>query len=223
MAKFFDQHKKVILPVAGAVLLLLYLAISGNFSLGWNGSDVMNGGNKKTYDQYPQNIIKSENDYEARIYVNGKGTIVVDLFEEDTPLAVNNFVFLSNEGFYNNMPVFYIENNTLLQSGDPIGDGSGNPGYRFQDEIKEELLIGPYSIVYANENNRNTNGSQYFIVCKNVSDAKLKSWQGNFTVFGVVTSGKEVIDGICELDSSKLTKEELPNIDTVTIRVKRKD
>ena len=99
MAKFFDQHTKVILPVAGAVLLLLYLAISGNFSLGWNSSDVMNGGNKKTYDQYPQNIIKSENDYEARIYVNGKGTIVVDLFEEDTPLAVNNFVFLSNEDF----------------------------------------------------------------------------------------------------------------------------
>ena len=59
-------------------------------------------------------------------------------------------------------------------------------------------------------------------MCKNVSDAKLKSWQGNFTVFGVVTSGKEVIDAICELDSSKLTKEELPNIDTVTIRVKKR-
>lgn len=224
MAKFFDQHKKVILLVGGAVILLIFMALSGSFTLGRTGFDPNdNGSSTKTYEKYPAKILKENIDYEARVYVSQKGTLTIDLFEQDTPLAVNNFVFLTNEGFYNNLPIFYIENKALFQSGDPIGDGSGGPGYRFQDEISEFLRIQKYSVVYANENNKDTNGSQYFIVCRDVSDSKLSSLQGKFTVFGVVTDGKEIVDEICELDSSKLTKEELPVVGQVTIRSKRID
>lgn len=224
MAKFFDQHKKVILLVGGAVILLLFMAFSGSFALGQTGFGGDNNGNSvKTYDKYPAKILKDNTDYEARVYFSQKGTVTIDLFEQDTPLAVNNFVFLTNEGFYNNLPVFYIENKSLFQSGDPIGDGSGGPGYRFQDEISDLLMVQEYSIVYANENNKDTNGSQYFIVCKDVSDSKLNSLQGKFTVFGVVTDGKEIVDEICELDSSKLTKEQLPVVGQITIRSKRID
>jgi cyclophilin family peptidyl-prolyl cis-trans isomerase len=141
------------------------------------------------WDAPPPLALEAGVDYQAKITTNF-GEIDVDLFEEVAPNTVNSFVFLADEGFYENVPIHRILSGFVIQSGDPTGTGRGGPGYRFNDEpVVGEYMKGTLAMANAGPN---TNGSQFFIVLGDLSRQLPK----NYTIFGEVTAGMDVVDAI---------------------------
>jgi peptidylprolyl isomerase len=139
----------------------------------------------------PAMALEDGANYFARVTTN-KGEIIVDLFETEAPKTVNNFVFLANEGFYTNVPFHRIISGFMIQSGDPTGTGAGGPGYRFEDEpIERNYVRGTLAMANAGPN---TNGSQFFITHVDLTGRLDK----NYTIFGEVTQGMDVVDAIAE-------------------------
>ena len=124
-----------------------------------------------------------------------KGDIVVELFADEAPTTVNNFVFLAREGFYDNTTFHRVIPGFMAQAGDPTGTGRGGPGYRFADEFSPNLTHdGPGVLSMANAG-PGTNGSQFFITY----DAT--PWlDGAHTVFGKVVEGLDVLGSISVRD-----------------------
>ena len=114
------------------------------------------------------------------------GKIEIELYPEDAPATVNNFVSLAREGFYDGTPFHRIVKGFVIQGGDPTGTGAGGPGYKFQDEkIVKDYEAGTVAMANAGPN---TNGSQFFVCLQNVNLPK------NYTIFGEVSSGMDVVD-----------------------------
>lgn len=153
--------------------------------------------------------------YTATIKTN-MGDIEIDLFEKETPKTVENFVKLSKEGFYNGLIFHRVVKDFVIQGGDPEGTGRGGPGYQFDDEITERKYT-KYSLGMANAG-PNTNGSQFFITVGSIQDANLKNLDGNYTLFGVVTSGKDVVDKIAVVNVDENDKPLTPvKMESITI------
>ncbi|KKQ02124.1 MAG: Peptidyl-prolyl cis-trans isomerase [Candidatus Roizmanbacteria bacterium GW2011_GWA2_36_23] len=126
----------------------------------------------------------------SAILHTGKGDITVVLNSDKTPKTVNNFITLSKKGFYNNTIFHRVIRGFMIQGGDPKGDGTGGPGYRFDDEPFEgEYTRG--TIAMANSG-PNTNGSQFFIMHKDYPLPK------DYVIFGKVAVGLNVLDAIAE-------------------------
>lgn len=118
------------------------------------------------------------------------GDICVKLLGSEDPITVNNFVFLAQQGFYTNVPFHRIIKGFMIQTGDPTGTGSGGPGYKFKDEpVTRDYTRGTVAMANAGPN---TNGSQFFIVQADMSGRLPK----NYTIFGEVTKGLDVVDKI---------------------------
>ena len=94
----------------------------------------------RQYATPPEMSIDTEGEYTADIQTN-QGTITVELFAEDTPITVNNFVFLARQAFYDGVVFHRVIPNFMIQGGDPTGTGTGGPGYKFQDEIVPSLVF----------------------------------------------------------------------------------
>jgi len=219
MSKFWDQHKKVLLPMGGAVVVLGYMVITGQLSQ--DGGLVIFSTSStrgpKSYDSYPEHVLKDNKDYQARVRVTDYGEFTIDLFEEYTPIAVNNFVFLAQDQFYNRVSIHKVAKDLLFQTGEP-GTDNNDLGYAFKDEFNENVVFNKYVVAYANSG-RDTNGSEFFVVCPNITDAELKELAGNFTIFGIVTSGQDVVDKICTNNYSEIDEDYHPIIiSAVTIR-----
>jgi peptidyl-prolyl cis-trans isomerase B (cyclophilin B) len=122
-----------------------------------------------------------------------QGTIELELYGDDAPKTVENFVKLSRDGFYDGVIFHRVIPDFMIQGGDPTGTGSGGPGYQFEDEFNaHKVERGALAMANAGPN---TNGSQFFIVT-----ADACPWlDGKHTVFGKVTSGMEVVDAISQL------------------------
>lgn len=154
----------------------------------------------KQYSAPPAMQIDPNKTYTATMETS-KGTIVLDLFAKEAPLTVNNFVFLSKEGFYDGLKFHRVINDFMIQGGDPTGTGSGGPGYRFKDEVgagKPKHQVGSLSMANAGPG---TNGSQFFIT-HIVTD-----WlDGKHTVFGQVKSGQDVVNAVKQGDTIKSIK-----------------
>ena len=119
-----------------------------------------------------------------------KGDIVVDLFTDGAPKAANNFLDLARKGFYDGVIFHRIVPGFVIQGGDPTGTGRGGPGYQFPDEpFKGEYYRGTLAMANAGPN---TNGSQFFICLGDLSASLPK----NYTIFGQVTKGMDVVDAI---------------------------
>lgn len=128
-----------------------------------------------------------------------KGTIKLELYADQTPLTVANFVNLAKRGYYDGLSFHRVIPNFMVQGGDPLGSGSGGPGYKFEDEFSPNLRhAGPGILSMANAG-PTTNGSQFFIT--HVATPWL---DGKHTVFGKVLSGQDVVDSIAQGD--KMTK-----------------
>ncbi|MFW6068537.1 MAG: peptidylprolyl isomerase [Chloroflexota bacterium] len=135
-------------------------------------------------------LIDPEAGYEAEIKTE-KGDIRVKLFAEEAPLTVNNFVFLANEGFYDGLTFHRVLEDFMAQGGDPTGQGSGGPGYRFEDETDNGLTFDRPGLLAMANAGPGTNGSQFFITFVPTS------WlNGNHTIFGEVIEGNEVLSQI---------------------------
>jgi cyclophilin family peptidyl-prolyl cis-trans isomerase len=121
------------------------------------------------------------------------GPIHVELYPDDAPKTVDNFVKLANDGFYDRVIFHRVIPDFMIQGGDPTGTGSGGPGYSFEDEFND-YRVERGALAMANAG-PNTNGSQFFIVT-----TKAAPWlDGKHTVFGRVTDGMDVVDTISEL------------------------
>lgn len=122
------------------------------------------------------------------------GKIVFETYNADAPNTVNNFVTLAGKGFYDNLIFHRVIEGFMIQGGDPQGDGRGGPGYKFDDELNPNTAsykAGYKKGVVAMANaGPNTNGSQFFIM---LEDYPLPN---NYTIFGKVVSGQEVVDKI---------------------------
>jgi cyclophilin family peptidyl-prolyl cis-trans isomerase len=119
-----------------------------------------------------------------------EGAIAFELFDADAPKTVANFRELAGKGFYDGLIFHRVINDFMIQGGCPQGNGTGGPGYQFEDEFNEHKVVRG-ALAMANSG-PNTNGSQFFIVT-----ADACPWlDGKHTVFGQLTSGDEVIDAI---------------------------
>lgn len=140
----------------------------------------------------PSMALDASKRYTATIETS-KGTISVDLLSSLAPRTVNNFVFLASQGFYNGVKFHRVIKGFMIQTGDPEGTGRGGPGYRFADEkVTTPYKLGTLAMANAGPN---TNGSQFFIV-QGSSGTQLPP---QYTIFGQVTSGMDVVDAIASV------------------------
>jgi cyclophilin family peptidyl-prolyl cis-trans isomerase len=121
------------------------------------------------------------------------GSFKIELFASETPNTVNNFVFLSQQGYYNGVIFHRIIKSFMIQTGDPQGTGMGGPGYKFNDELPVKHKYDPGIVAMANSGS-NTNGSQFF-VCTGADAAGLNTMP-NYTQFGQVIEGMDVVQKI---------------------------
>ncbi len=124
-----------------------------------------------------------------------KGTIEIEMYPEHAPLTVNNFVFLTNQGFYDGVVFHRVIQNFVIQGGDPTGTGSGGPGYRFADETFGNPLKHETGVLSMANAGPNTNGSQFFI-----THSPQPHLDGRHTVFGKVIAGMDVVNAIRQGD-----------------------
>ncbi len=126
--------------------------------------------------------------YAATLHTN-KGDITIDLAPELSPIAVNNFVALARDGFYDDVIFHRVISGFMIQGGDPTGTGRGGPGYRFRDELEGDGRYARGTVAMANAG-PNTNGSQFFICHADVG------LPHSYTIFGEVSSGMGAVDAI---------------------------
>jgi peptidyl-prolyl cis-trans isomerase B (cyclophilin B) len=132
--------------------------------------------------------------YHVKMETN-RGVIELDLYPEHAPKTVNNFVFLANEGFYDGITFHRVIPNFVIQGGDPSGNGTGGPGYRFEDELRNNPLKHERGVISMANAGPNTNGSQFFI-----THSPQPHLNGKHTVFGKVVVGLDVVDAIRQGD-----------------------
>ncbi|MCB2180190.1 peptidylprolyl isomerase [bacterium] len=153
---------------------------------------------QKQWSAPPDLTIDASKTYYA-VLTTDVGEMKIKLFAEKTPVTVNNFVFLANEGFYDGTIFHRVIGNFMVQGGDPTGTGRGGPGYRFRDEFHPELKHNKRGILSMANAGPNTNGSQFFITHGETP------WLDNrHTVFGELVDGEETLMAIPERDPSKV-------------------
>ena len=138
------------------------------------------------------------------------GAIQLELFDEDAPKTVENFVKLSTDGYYDGLIFHRVIPDFMIQGGCPQGTGTGGPGYEFEDEINQNKIVRG-ALAMANDG-PNTNGRQIFIVTIDAAPRRV----GKHTVFGRVTSGMEAVDSI---EGTETGAQDRPVKDAVIERV----
>ena len=153
--------------------------------------------NNKVYDSMPEMNIDISKKYTAVIKTS-MGDMSIEFFTEDAPLTVNNFVNLSLDGYYDNVIFHRVISGFMIQGGDPSGTGHGEmgkfPGYKFEDELNNQRSYDKGILAMANAG-PDTNGSQFFIMHVNYP------LPYQYTIFGFVTDGLEVIDKIASVET----------------------
>ncbi len=157
----------------------------------------------KQYDAAPDLAIDLDKDYSATLHTT-QGDITIAFRPAEAPQAVNNFLFLAREGFYDGVIFHRVVPGFVIQGGDPTGTGRGGPGYRFRDELEGDGKYSRGTVAMANAG-PNTNGSQFF-VC--LADVGLPH---SYTIFGDVTDGMDAVDAIAALPRAG----EKPTVDAV--------
>ena len=147
----------------------------------------------KLYSQYPDMQIDQNKEYTADMETS-YGNIKIKLDVKNTPKTANNFIVLSKDKFYDNIIFHRVINGFMIQGGDPEGNGSGSPGYQFDDEDTSQKQYKKGVIAMANSG-PNTNGSQFFIMHQDNLDLP-----PSYTIFGEVIEGIETVDKIAEAE-----------------------
>ncbi len=161
----------------------------------------------KQYPAPPELTIDAAGSYSATLHTN-HGDIEIALFADRSPNAVNNFLFLAGEGFYDGVIFHRVVPAFVIQAGDPTGTGRGGPGYRFADELDGPGAYRKGTVAMANAG-PNTNGSQFFICLDDVGLPHA------YTIFGTVTAGMDAADSI----ASAPREGERPTEDCVIERI----
>jgi cyclophilin family peptidyl-prolyl cis-trans isomerase len=154
-------------------------------------------GTEKQWKNPPAMKIDKKKKYQATLHTDN-GDIILELFAEQTPITVNNFVFLSQEGFYDGVIFHRVIANFMVQGGDPTGTGRGGPGYTFKDEFDSTLKHDKPGILSMANAGPGTNGSQFFI-----THVPTPWLDGKHSVFGQVIGGMDVLMAIPPRDPGR--------------------
>jgi peptidyl-prolyl cis-trans isomerase B (cyclophilin B) len=147
----------------------------------------------KKFPAAPERIIDPAKTYTA-LMKTSKGDITISLAAKDAPITVNSFVFLSCNGFYDGLTFHRVVKTPqpfVIQGGDPDGNGTGGPGYKYNNETSPNLKHDAAGVLSMANSGPNTNGSQFFITL-----AATPSLDGGYNVFGKVTDGMPVVNSI---------------------------
>ncbi|MCD1257351.1 peptidylprolyl isomerase [Paenibacillus athensensis] len=175
----------------------------------------------KQWSKPPEMTIDPNKTYKAEMKTS-KGNMTIELFAKEAPKTVNNFVFLSKQGYYDNVIFHRIIKSFMVQTGDPQGTGRGGPGYQFEDELKTTHTYEPGIVAMANSG-PNTNGSQFFI-CSGPDCAAFLNPQPNYSIFGKVVEGMDTLQKIADTpvemggESTPSKPTEKVTIDKITIK-----
>jgi len=152
---------------------------------------------EQQYTECPPAVIDPLKGYTATIETE-KGEIVIDLYPDVAPLAVNSFVFLAQEGWFDDVSFHRVLPGFMAQGGDPTGTGMGGPGYAFKNEVSEDLTFDREGLLAMANSGADTNGSQFFITY-----APAAHLDGSYTIFGEVIDGMEVVQNLTPRDPSQ--------------------
>ncbi len=151
----------------------------------------------KEFKACPPFKIDGSKDYTAIIHLD-KGDILIQLFPDKAPFAVNSFIFLARNGWFNGTTFHRVIPGFLAQTGDPSGTGRGGPGYFFKNEVKTDLVFDRPGIVGMANSGPDTNGSQFFITY-----APQPKLDGVYTIFGQVLKGMDVVESLAPRDPAQ--------------------
>ncbi len=168
----------------------------------------------KQYDAPPPMTIDVTKQYFATVKMENGGEFVIQLFPDKAPITVNNFVFLAREGFYDGTTFHRVLADFMAQGGDPTGTGGGGPGYEFANE-DSDLTFNKAGVVAMANAGRDTNGSQFFITF-----SPQEYLNGNYTIFGQVIEGMDVVMNIRLRDPQQNPNFEGDKIKSITIEEK---
>jgi cyclophilin family peptidyl-prolyl cis-trans isomerase/protein-disulfide isomerase len=197
MMSIYESVKKLNIPAVPIVLVngtlqpsyvLDYQSMSGMTDLIALG--------QKQFTQCPPFDIDPLKQYIATIHTD-KGNIVMQLFPDKAPLAVNSFVFLARQKWFDGVTFHSVIPGFIAQAGDPSGTGRGNPGYFFNNEMSDLKFDKPGMVAMANSG-ADTNGSQFFITF-----APASHLDGGYTIFGQVLTGLDVAENLTPRDASQ--------------------
>ncbi|EFM10585.1 peptidyl-prolyl cis-trans isomerase cyclophilin type [Paenibacillus curdlanolyticus YK9] len=149
----------------------------------------------KGYTKMPAMTINTSKKYKAKVTTT-LGAFTIELFAKEAPLTVNNFVALSQDGYYDNVIFHRVLEDFVIQSGDPTGTGAGGPGYTFKDELNNGYTYKDGIVAMANAG-PNTNGSQFFI-CTGANSEQLNNYP-NYSIFGKITEGLDIVHAISKV------------------------
>jgi cyclophilin family peptidyl-prolyl cis-trans isomerase len=166
---------------------------------------------KEMYDKAPDMQIDESAKYTATMQTSC-GTIEMELYADQTPITVNSFVFLAREGFFDGLTFHRVVPGFVIQGGDPVGDGTGGPGYEFENEEVDGLDFDRPGLLAMANSGPDTNGSQFFITL-----AETANLNEGYTLFGEVTDGMDAVEAIGALGSGDGPPSQPVYIEKVTI------
>lgn len=166
------------------------------------------------YDAEPPMSIDVSKQYFATVKLAKGGEFVIQLYPDKAPRTVNSFVFLAREGYFNGTTFHRVLEGFMAQGGDPTGTGMGGPGYEFPNE-DSDLTFDKAGVVAMANAGRDTNGSQFFITF-----GPADFLNGGYTIFGQVTEGMDVVNGITRRDPDQSPTFTGDTIESVTISEK---
>jgi cyclophilin family peptidyl-prolyl cis-trans isomerase/protein-disulfide isomerase len=199
MMSMYDAAKKLSIPAVP--LILINGSLQQSYVLDYQSMSEAVGLialGKKQFTECPPFDVDPKKQYIATLHTE-KGDIVIQLFADKAPLAVNSFIFLARQGWFDGVTFHRVIPGFVAQAGDPSGTGNGNPGYFFKNEISDLKFDKPGMVGMANSG-ADTNGSQFFITY-----AAAVHLDGGYTIFGQVLSGLDVAEKLTPRDLSQGT------------------
>jgi cyclophilin family peptidyl-prolyl cis-trans isomerase/protein-disulfide isomerase len=168
---------------------------------------------QRQMDTCPPLMLQENHEYIATVNTT-QGEIIIKLYADQAPLAVNSFIYLSQQGWYDNNPFYSVIPDKYALTGDPTGSSLGTPGYTFRSEIDPGLSFDRAGVVAMNNaGSPNSNGSQFFVTFGPQTELN-----GKFTIFGQVIEGLDVLEKLAQRDASQdATNQYFDEILSVTI------
>jgi cyclophilin family peptidyl-prolyl cis-trans isomerase len=215
------KRKLVRYSIAMLSILLLALAAAGCGSknktdeTGDKQTEAVSGSAVKQWSTMPEMTIDPKKSYTATFHTS-KGDFKVELFADEAPTTVNNFVFLAKQKFYEGITFHRIIESFMIQTGDPNGDGSGGPGYHIPDELGSDLKYEIGTVAMARTRAPDSGGSQFFI-CTGPDSLNLNQTP-DYAIFGKVIEGMDTVMAIAKSPVEMSPNGELSKpVDKITI------
>ena len=182
----YNKKRKTRWIITAAVLALIVLLVTPSCTSYETPPKELSSMSQMQWSNPPEMTIDSTKSYSATLQTEN-GDIILQLFANEAPFTVNNFVFLARQGYYDGVTFHRVIAGFMAQGGDPTGTGGGGPGYNFDDEVDNDLSFDRQGLLAMANAGPGTNGSQFFITY-----APTPHLTGKHTIFGEVIQGMDV-------------------------------